>query len=72
MTQEIREYYTKLIDYALGWESESGLCQCDGCTTENEDGHDGLYSGKDIEIFKLGNNKVWVFREDIKYIKGEK
>jgi hypothetical protein len=68
MTQELREYYTKHIDNALEFEVKSGVCQCDGCTTEDEDGHDNLYNGKEIEVFKIGSRNVWVFREDINYI----
>ena len=42
MTKEVREYFSKLIDYALSLELESGLCQCDGCSKDSEDGHDGF------------------------------
>ena len=72
MTQEIRDHYTYLVEYRLERELASGVCECDGCTSGCEEGHDGLYSGQDIEIFNLGNRRVWVFREDINYIKEEK
>tara|TARA_R100000315_G_C5137706_1_gene78745 strand:- start:337 stop:555 length:219 start_codon:yes stop_codon:yes gene_type:complete len=72
MTKEVREYFSKLIDYALSLELESGLCQCDGCSKDSEDGHDGLYSGQDIEVFSVGNHRAWVFRKDINYVKDEK